>query len=68
MAERLFSVLIAPDEVHVYSGMARPEPIEQASAMPTCLVDTLNRVPTGLQHFLILCRVWRVFPRTCTLV
>ena len=45
-------VLIAPDEVHVYSGMARPEPDDEGSAKPPCLIDTLNRVAIGLQYFL----------------
>ena len=46
-------VLIAQDEVHVYSGMTRPEPADKVSVTPACLIDTLNRVPKGLQHFLI---------------
>ena len=46
-------VLIAQDKVHIYSGMVRPKPIENASATPACLIEALNRVPTGLQHFLI---------------
>lgn len=46
-------VLIAPDAVHIYSGMSRPQPIDQSSATPACLVDTLSRVATALQSFLI---------------
>lgn len=46
-------VLIAPNAVHVYSGMIRPEPIEEPSATPSCLIETLTRVATGLQDFLV---------------
>ena len=46
-------VLIAPDAVHVYSGMTRPQPADQSSATPACLVDTLTRVATALQSFLV---------------
>ena len=46
-------VLIAPNRVHVYSGMARPQPAEQSTARPSCLVDTLERAADELQHFLI---------------
>ena len=46
-------VLIAPNAVHVYSGMIRPEPIGEPSATPSCLIDTLTRVATGLQDFLV---------------
>lgn len=46
-------VLVAPDRVHVYSGMARPETAERAEARPRCLVDTLERATDELQRFLI---------------
>ncbi len=46
-------VLVAPDQVHVYSGMARPEPTENGTAKPKCLIDTLERAADELQHFLI---------------
>ena len=46
-------VLVAPDQVHVYSGMARPQPVEGSTADPRCLVDTLERAAEELQHFLI---------------
>ena len=37
----------------MYSGMARPQPTEQSTARPRCLVDTLERAADELQHFLI---------------
>ena len=46
-------VLVAPDRVHVYSGMERPQPPEKSTARPRCLVDTLERAADELQHFLI---------------
>ena len=46
-------VLVAPDQVHVYSGMARPQPTDMGTARPNCLVDTLERAADELQHFLI---------------
>ncbi len=46
-------VLVAPDRVHVYSGMARPQPAENSTVKPRCLVDTLDRAADELQHFLI---------------
>ena len=46
-------VLVAPDQVHIYSGMARPQPPETSIAEPLCLVDRLERAADELQHFLI---------------
>ena len=46
-------VLVAPDRVHVYSGMARPQPAANSTVTPRCLVDTLDRAADELQHFLI---------------
>lgn len=46
-------VLVAPDQVHVYSGMARPQPTAENTSKPNCLVDTLERAADELQHFLI---------------
>ena len=46
-------VLIAPEQVYVYSGFTRPEPDKQRSESPSCLIDILNRVATGLQEFLL---------------
>ena len=46
-------VVVTPDQVHVYSGMARPQPVEESTAEPRCLVDTLERAADELQHFLI---------------
>ena len=46
-------VLVAPDQVYVYSGMSRPEAAEKSTAKPRCLVDTLERAAEELQHFLI---------------
>lgn len=46
-------VLVAPDRVHVYSGMARPQPATNSRVNPRCLVDTLDRAADELQYFLI---------------
>ncbi len=46
-------VLVAPNRVHVCSGMARPQPANKSTARPSCLVDTLERAADELQHFLI---------------
>ena len=46
-------VLIGPDEVYVYSGMARPQPIENGSSRPRCLIDVLNRATESLQRFVV---------------
>ena len=46
-------VLIAPDQVHVYSGMARPQPVENMPGRPQCLIDTLDRPAEELKSFLI---------------
>ena len=47
-------VLVAPDQVHIYSGMARPQPPEtEYQPRPLCLVDRLERAADELQHFLI---------------
>ncbi len=46
-------VVVTPDQVHVYSGMARPQPVEESMAGPRCLVDTLERAADELQHFLV---------------
>lgn len=45
-------VLITADQVHVYSGMSRPVPIEEVTNTPPSLVKTLERVTSGLQEFL----------------
>ena len=45
-------VLIAADQVHVYSGMSRPVSIEEVTNTPPSLVKTLERVSKGLQEFL----------------
>ena len=46
-------VLIAPDRVQVFSGMARPQLAEKNTDRPRCLVDALERAADELQHFLI---------------
>ena len=46
-------VLVAPDRVHVYSGMARPQPADNSNVNPRCLVDTLERAADELQNFLV---------------
>lgn len=46
-------VLVSPDQVHVFSGMARPQPAEKSTSKPRCLVDALDRAADELQHFLI---------------
>ena len=46
-------VLVAPQQVQVYSGMARPEAEQRRGAAPQCLVDTLERAAGQLEGFLI---------------
>ena len=46
-------VLVAPESVHIYSGMTRPEPMEGRGARPRCLVGTLERVADHLETFLV---------------
>ena len=46
-------VLVGPDQVHVYSGMARPEPVGHGLGKPQCLIDTLDRAADELQSFLV---------------
>ena len=46
-------VLVAPERVYVYSGMARPESMEGSAAKPRCLVDTLERAADQLERFLV---------------
>lgn len=46
-------VLISDNHVHVYSGMSRPVPEQEAQKNPPSLVKTLNRVSDGLREFLI---------------
>ena len=46
-------VLVAPQQVQVYSGMARPEAERQRAAKPQCLVDTLERAAGQLERFLV---------------
>ena len=46
-------VLVAPEQVQVYSGMVRPEADQQRGAKPRCLVDTLERAAGQLERFLV---------------
>ena len=47
-------VLVAPEQVQVYSGMARPEAEEERrGADPQCLVDTLERATDRLERLLV---------------
>ena len=46
-------VLIAPDQVYIYSGMTRPLLAKQESGKPQCLIDTLDRAAEELKSFLI---------------
>ena len=46
-------VLIASDEIHVYSGMSPPESPDRLTDSPLALVDRLEPVATALQNFLI---------------
>ena len=47
-------VLVSPEKVRVYSGMARPESAEaKADGQPGCLVDTLVRTVDELEPFLM---------------
>ncbi|MEK7406083.1 MAG: N-6 DNA methylase [Acidobacteriota bacterium] len=45
-------VLIAPNEVHVYSGLTRPVPQAGAGGRIPGLVDTLKRASSALREFL----------------
>src|SRR5208337_1480720 len=46
-------VLIARDEVHVYSGLAEPANGQPASTKATSLVETIKRVGVELQTFIL---------------
>lgn len=46
-------VLISNEHVHVYSGMSRPMPAEEAQATPHSLVFVLERISEVLNHFLV---------------
>lgn len=46
-------VLIAPDQVHVYSGLASPWTVQESSGNPTCLVQQLNRTEAELRSFIV---------------
>ena len=46
-------VLVAPEKVHVYSGMARPQQVKIGVARPSCLIDSLDRAADELQSFLV---------------
>lgn len=45
-------VIIAPDDVHVYSGLIPPEETPTASGLASGFVETLNRIQDQLQSFL----------------
>src|SRR5262245_15657193 len=46
-------VLIAPHQVHVYSGLTRPAEARSAEAQNNGLVEILNRVGNQLQAFIL---------------
>ncbi len=46
-------VLIAPDQVHVYSGLAEPANGQPKSTKAGSLVETINRVTVDLQNFIL---------------
>lgn len=46
-------VIIAPDEVHVYSGLIPPEDTVTKTGHPSGLVEILNRVQDHLRSFLL---------------
>lgn len=46
-------VLVAPDEVHVYSGLSRPTLHPQPGKEPAGLVQKLRRVTSELQAFIL---------------
>ena len=46
-------VIIAPDEVYVYSGLIPPEDTLTETGHPPSLVETLNRVQDRLRSFLL---------------
>jgi hypothetical protein len=45
-------VLISGSQVHIYSGMSRPVPAQEAQENPPSLVKTLDRISDGLREFL----------------
>ncbi len=46
-------VLISKEQVHVYSGMSRPVSQDMTPDNQPALVDTLDRISTGLREFLV---------------
>lgn len=55
-------VLVSEDEIHVYSGMSRPEESYQVSSdSPDCLIASLERIADGLQTFILSVRSGRFF-------
>jgi len=46
-------VLISKDQVHVYSGMSRPVSQDATTESQPALVDTLDRISSGLREFLV---------------
>jgi hypothetical protein len=46
-------VLIAADNVHIYSGLSRPEADTNANASLSSLVKTLDRISDGLKEFVV---------------
>lgn len=56
-------VLISKDQVHVYSGMSRPVSKDEAKASQPALVDTLDRISTGLREFLVSVESGEYFQR-----
>jgi hypothetical protein len=45
-------VIVAPNEVHVYSGLIQPIDHNDSTAHTEALVEKLNRVPEALQRFI----------------
>ena len=46
-------VLIAPDQVHVYSGLASPWTVRESNGQPACFVQRLDRTEAELRSFIV---------------
>ncbi len=56
-------VLIAPDEIHIYSGLIRPSPVGGNTDQPAGFVDRLQRVAEPLRGFLLSLETGEFFHR-----
>jgi hypothetical protein len=60
-------VLVAPDQVHVYSGLVRPLPHDDAEGTIPALVQILERASTAIKEFLPTVESGEYFRRNETL-